>query len=122
MVCPGGCRRSYLARLSGPSHHEASEEPTKLTKPQSGGYPRGDVRGSRTPPEARGAIGHAGPRREPRVEAEPHGGPPAVPGPHRFRPNPAELCEALEGALDDPGFRQARPFVPVHVPGRERAG
>jgi len=58
-------------------------------------------------------------RREPRVEAEPHGGPPAVTGPHRFRPNPAELCEALEGALDDPGFRQARPFVPVHVPVRK---
>jgi hypothetical protein len=43
------------------SHHEASEEPTKLTKPHSGGCHRGDVRGSRTPPEARGVSGHAGP-------------------------------------------------------------
>src|SRR5260370_24704262 len=103
------------------SNHEASEEPTKLTKPQSGGCHPGDVRGSRTPPEARGASGHAGPRREPRVDAEPHGGPPALPGPDRFRPNPPEVCEALYGALDDPGPRQARPVVPIHLPRGERA-
>jgi len=48
-------------------------------------------------------------RREPRVEAEPHGGPPAVTGPDRFRPNPAELFEALEGALNDPRPRRGEP-------------
>src|SRR5260370_30634358 len=99
------------------SNHEASEEPTKLTKPQSGGCHPGDVRGSRTPPEARGASGHAGPRREPRVDAEPHGGPPAVPGPDRFRPNPAQVCETLELALDYPGLLQTRPFAPIHLAG-----
>jgi hypothetical protein len=30
-------------------------------------------------------------RQEPRVDAEPHGGPPAVTGPDRFRPQPPEL-------------------------------
>ncbi len=59
-------------------------------------------------------------RREPRIEADPHGGPPAVTGPDGLRPDPAELCEALEGALDDPGLRQARPFVPIHLAGGER--
>ncbi len=54
-------------------------------------------------------------RQEPRVDVEPHGGPPAVTGPDCFRPNPAESFEALEGALNDPGFRQARPFVPIHL-------
>ena len=60
-------------------------------------------------------------RQEPRVDAEPHCGPPAVTGPHRFRPNPAELREALEGALHDSGLRQARPFISIHLASGEWA-
>ena len=37
-------------------------------------------------------------RQEPRVETEPHGGPPAVRGPDGLRPDPAELFEALSGS------------------------
>jgi hypothetical protein len=40
-------------------------------------------------------------RQEPRVDGEPHGGPPAVTGPNRFRPQPSELCEAGERVLRD---------------------
>jgi hypothetical protein len=61
-------------------------------------------------------------RQEPRVDPEPHGGAPPGGGPDRIRPQPSQLLEAGERALDDPGLRQARPRVPVHVPGRERAG
>src|SRR5260370_35955392 len=57
-ICKSLTRRVKNERVA--SNHEASEEPTKLTKPQSGGCHPGDVRGSRTPPEARGASGHAG--------------------------------------------------------------
>ena len=56
------------------------------------------------------------------VDAEPYGGPPAVTGPDRVRPQPPELGQAFERALHDPGLRQTRPLVPIHVPGRERAG
>jgi hypothetical protein len=38
-------------------------------------------------------------RQEPRVDAEPHGGPPAVTDPDRFRPQPPELGQALLIAL-----------------------
>jgi hypothetical protein len=38
-------------------------------------------------------------RQEPRVDAEPHGGLPAVTGPDRFRPNPAEIFEAVATQL-----------------------
>src|SRR5713226_8891919 len=38
-------------------------------------------------------------RQEPRVEAEPYGGPPAVTGPDRVRPQPPELGQAFERAL-----------------------
>src|SRR5229473_3017944 len=61
-------------------------------------------------------------RQEPRVDPEPHGGAPTGGGPDRLRPQPPQLCEAGERALDDPGLRQAGPLVPIHVPGRERAG
>ena len=61
-------------------------------------------------------------RQEPLVDAEPHGGPPTVGGPDRVRPQPPQVGEAGERALDDPGLRQTRPLVPIHVPGRERAG
>jgi hypothetical protein len=46
-------------------------------------------------------------RQEPRVDAEPHGGPPVVTDPDRFRPQPSQLLEAGERALYDPG--SARP-------------
>jgi hypothetical protein len=38
-------------------------------------------------------------RQEPRVDAEPHGGLPAVTGPDRFRPKPAEIFEAVATQL-----------------------
>ena len=41
---------------------------------------------------------------EPRVEVEAHRGPPPVRGPERLRANPAQLLEALERALHDPGL------------------
>ena len=68
--------------------------PTKLTKPRSGGSPPGATSGAlgRLRRHAARAVMPA--RQEPRVDVEPFGGPPAVPSPHRFRPNPAELCEA----------------------------
>ena len=53
-------------------------------------------------------------RQEPRVDAEPHGGPPALTHPDRFRPQPPEVGQAFERALHNPGLRQARPLVPVH--------
>jgi len=55
-------------------------------------------------------------RQESRVEAEPHAGPPAVSDPDRFRPQPPELGQTFERALHDPGLRQPRPLVPVHIP------
>ena len=55
-------------------------------------------------------------RQEPRVDPEPHGGAPTGGGPDRIRPQPSQLLEAGERALDDPGLRQARPLVPVHLP------
>ena len=61
-------------------------------------------------------------RQEPRVDPEPHGGPPAVGGPDRIRPQPSQLLKVGERAPYDPGLRQADPLVPVRVPGRERAG
>ena len=49
-------------------------------------------------------------RQEPRVDAEPHGGPPALTHPDRFRPQPPELGQAFERALHNPELRQARPL------------
>jgi hypothetical protein len=51
-------------------------------------------------------------RRELRIDAEPHGGPPAVQTPDRLRPQPAELGQAFQCALHDPGLRQSRPLGP----------
>jgi hypothetical protein len=56
-------------------------------------------------------------RQEPRVDAEPHGGPPALTHPDRFRPQPPELGQAFERALHNPGLRQARPLVSGTRPG-----
>ncbi len=51
-------------------------------------------------------------RQEPRVDAEPHCGRPAVTDPDRFRPQPPELGQAFKRALHDLGLRQARPLGP----------
>ena len=58
---------------------------------------------------------------EPRVEVEAHRGPPPVRGPDRLRANPAQLLEALERALHDPGLRQTGPLLAVHLARGERA-
>ena len=58
---------------------------------------------------------------EPRVEVEAHRGPPPVRGPERLRANPAQLFQALERALHDPGLRQPGPLLAVHLARGERA-
>src|SRR6266542_5121274 len=52
---------------------------------------------------------------QPRVEVEAHRGPPPVWSPDRLRANPAQLLEALERALHDPGLRQPGPLLAVHL-------
>ncbi len=52
---------------------------------------------------------------------EAHRGPPSVRGPERLRANPAQLLEAFERALHDPGLRQPRPLLAVHLARGERA-
>ena len=52
---------------------------------------------------------------------EAHRGPPPVRGPDRFRSNPAQLLEALDRALHDPGLRQTGPLLAVHLARGERA-
>jgi hypothetical protein len=58
---------------------------------------------------------------EPRVEVEAHRGPPPVRGSERLRANPAQLLEALERALNDPGLRQPGPLLVVHLARGQRA-
>jgi len=72
-------------------------------------------------PGALRAPGSLSDRGEPRVEVEPHAGPSAVRGPERLRANPAQLLEALERALHDPGLRQPGPLLAVHLARGERA-
>jgi len=52
---------------------------------------------------------------EPRVEVEAHRGPTPVRSLDSLRANPAQLLEALERALNDPGLRQTGPLLAVHL-------
>src|SRR5713101_5525797 len=91
--------------------------------------PRGGLVGS-SPRLLQGFRGTSGPDgarsgmpvgAEPPVEVEAHRGPPPVRGPERLRANPAQLFEALERALHDPGLRQPGPLLAVHLARGERA-
>ena len=96
---------------------ETRESPTKPTKPLGrlvGSSPRllQGLRGASGPDGVRSAMPVGS---EPRVEVEAHRGPSPVWGPDRLRANPAQLFEALERALHDPGLRQPGPLLAVHL-------
>src|SRR6266545_6134298 len=78
-------------------------------------------RNTATNPSGTGARSGRPVGAEPRVEVEAHRGPPPVRGPDRLRANPAQLFQALERALHDPGLRQPGPLLAVHLARSERA-